>query len=108
MESVIKSWEEETGKVQIGTVAEVATDEVVDLQMAMTNSSLTHEYLRQELDKTSSFYRRQQLLAQMDRLKRTYYQARESLLSLYRPEEVSALEQDLAEQKQVVFVEYHA
>lgn len=91
----------------MGQETENHTDDLMNLQMLMTNSSFGHEYARKEFSESHSFDKKEKLLAKMDHYKRIYFEAREAIQN-YFPEKLDAIEKDLLSQKQTLFTEYNA
>ena len=82
-----------------------APEGVTDLEMVLVTSSMNHEYAKQELEKTSSYQRKQDLLSRMAHLKSLYFNAREAL-AMTQPDKLANLEEELRLQKQNVFNSY--
>lgn len=81
--------------------------DLVELQMVLTNSSISHEYIRKEYENAKSFQQRQELLEKMEIYKEAYFEARLTLQNI-DPSIVEDLEKDLMSQKQTVMIEYNA
>ena len=73
----------------------------VELEAALTQSAFGHEYALMNLTELTSYSRRQEIMAQLEEHKRVYFWAREMLLKI-NPEKLTALEQDLAHQKETI------
>lgn len=73
-----------------------------NLELVLVTTSMNHEYVKQEYERTKSFHRRQELLNRMSHLKTLYFGARDSLLKR-DPSRVQEIEEDLQLQKRTVF-----
>lgn len=81
--------------------------EIIKMEMALQNSSYSHEYARMELAQELSFFEKECLHEQLENSRQAYFQARQ-FLSKHHPERLKALEQELLDQKQRVFQSYRA
>lgn len=80
---------------------------VMDAEMALQNASLAHEYIRLELEKLPSSFHQMELSEKLEDYKKAYFTARK-LLSIYNPERLQQLEEQLLNQKQELFTYYSA
>jgi len=81
------------------------TNEQVNLELVLVTTSMNHEYAKKELEKTSSFHKRQELLTRMAHLKELYFNAR-ATLAAREPQKLEELERELRLEKQSVFSEH--
>ncbi|MBI1910301.1 MAG: hypothetical protein HYS22_09050 [Deltaproteobacteria bacterium] len=89
------------------TMNQEKADDILNLQMLLTNSSFGHEYARKEYEGARTFEKKERLLAKMEHYKRVYFEAREVLME-YFPDKLDDIEKDLLSQKQTALTEYNA
>ena len=89
------------------TMDRETVNDILSLQMLLTNSSLGHEYARKEFEIARSFEKKERLLAKMEHYKKVYFETRE-VLQEYFPEKLDDIEKDLLSQKQTALTEYNA
>lgn len=86
----------------VSEAAEQGTvDDLLALQLAMTTSSINHEYARMEFEENSDCLRREELLRYMHDCRTHYLDAREKLV-LRDPTGLLTFEHDLIRQKQLM------
>lgn len=73
-------------------------NELVNLQMVLVNTSISHEYTRKAFEKCGSYDKKEELLHRMEELKNLYFTTREKIL-LSHPERLESLENELRLQK---------
>lgn len=80
---------------------------VAELELALQNASLAHEYTRLELESARSFYQEMELTEKLESYKKAYFTARKSLED-YNPLRLEELEKQIISQKKEVFTFYSA
>ena len=75
--------------------------------MVLQNSSIGHEYARQELEAAQDLIERESLIEKMENFKRAYFLARR-YLKRQNPLRLETVEADLIDQKVRIFGTYHA
>jgi hypothetical protein len=80
---------------------------LLDLEMALQNASLAHEYTRLELENLPPSFQEIELAEKLENYKKVYFSARRHL-ALYYPERLEELEKQLMDQKKEFFTFYSA
>lgn len=81
--------------------------EIQEMEMVLQNSSYGHEYAMMELQETQCLLEKEALNFKLEEYKRAYFDARE-FLSANHPRRLEILEQELVEQKVLVFKAFNA
>jgi len=81
--------------------------EIMEMEMVLQNSSLSHEYAMMKLGDSQDFFEKQSLDQQLEESKNVYFQARQ-YLNENHPERLKVLERELVEQKVRMFRSYQA
>jgi hypothetical protein len=81
--------------------------DLLDLEMALQNASLAHEYTRLELENLQPSFQEIELAEKLENYKKAYFSARH-FLALYYPERLEELEKQLMDQKKEFFTFYSA
>ena len=81
--------------------------DLLDLEMALQNASLAHEYTRLQLENLEPSFQEIELAEKLENYKKAYFSARR-YLALYYPERLEELEKQLIDQKKEFFTFYSA